>query len=166
MTNLVRRSETGTVNYSRALVSVAKESGAAQLTCSIIISRHGLFVIPVDLKYSPSRFFSFFVDVLDRVNCSLMSGYRMITMSSAEFAWRTELRPGVSFDYAFMVLLGTDERFLDSVEFTSSANNLSVVLATFMAQVRSSATDRIEDAVSREYSEMLGSKNMNIILTL
>ena len=155
--NLVSRSKTGAVSCSRASVYVANKSGAAQLACSVIIPRHDFFVIPVDLKYNPNWFHRFFVAVFDRVKRSLMSGDRRISISSAGFAWRTGLKPGIIFACAFVVFLGTNEGFLDSVGFTSLAKNLHVILATFMASVRSLATDRIEDALSRERSDMLGS---------
>ena len=101
-----------------------------------------------------------------KVKRSLMSGDSRITISSIELAWRTGLKPGVSFAYAFAVLPNTEEGFLVSVGFTSSANDLPAVLATSIAFVMSSTTEKIENAVSKELSDMLGLvKNMNLILT-
>ena len=72
--NLVSRRSTGTVSYSRSLLSVANEFCAAQLACSVIISRHDLFVIPVDLKYSPNWLRNFLIADLFRVKRSLIVG--------------------------------------------------------------------------------------------
>ena len=67
------------------------------------------------------------------------------------------IRPGVSFACDFVVLLGTNEGFLECIGFTSLANDLPFLLATFMASVKSSATDKIEDTVPRERLDMLSS---------
>jgi len=154
--NLVSSRRTGTVSCSRTLVSVGNESCAFQLACSVIIPRHDLFMIPVDLKHNPNWLRNFLVADLLRVKRLLMSGYRRIAISSAELAWCTGLKPGVTFTCVFIGLPNTEEVFLESVGFTSSVSNLPVVIATFISSVRSSATDKIEDAVSRERSDMLG----------
>ena len=48
--NLVRRRSNGTVSCSRTWIAVVKDSGTAQLECSIIITRHDSFEIPVAWK--------------------------------------------------------------------------------------------------------------------
>ena len=51
--------------------------------------------------------------------------------------------------------IGTDVGFLESVEFTSSANDFPPIPATFIALVKSSATHDFDYAVSWERSDIV-----------
>ena len=90
----------------------------------------------------------------DRANRLLLIGVSRIVISLAMLAWRTRRRPeiffGVPLDFAV-----TDAGFLESIAFTNSVNELSPTAATFVTDVRSSATDDIAFRESCERSDMV-----------
>ena len=94
MSKLVRSRRNGTVNFSRAWFSVAKDSDTAQLECLVVLPKQDLFAIPVAWEYSHSCTFRLLVTVFDNVNLSLISGLSKIAISSTDLAWQTGLSPG------------------------------------------------------------------------
>ena len=87
-----------------------------------------------------------------------MSGINKIAISLAVLDWRTRLRPGVCLEVLFTDFIGTEEVFLESVEFTSLTNDLTPTPTIFITLVKSLATDFFEYAVSWEQLDIVSSK--------
>ena len=83
---LARSKITETISCSRLCPSIDSASGTAQLTFSVVLPRHDLFVILVTLKYTHRCALIFLLFDFMSVKCLLMSGKRRIIISSALLA--------------------------------------------------------------------------------
>ena len=83
-----------------------------------------------------------------------MISFIRMAISLAMLAWWTEPRLGV-FLGAPLDFVGTDYGFLESITFNNLANDIQPAVATFVTEVRSSATDSIVFCESCERLDMV-----------